>query len=342
MSTMGKKKGRKRKRGRRKNPKEGLLMGRGLHKQTVELINFIKENILKDDKKSIRRIYYALEALQMVESSDEAYQKVSYACKMARFHGLIHPEQLLLDKARQSRSFAEDTALAPHLLERLSWRAFGYHVNYWDVKDEYIEVWQEKESMEPEFFKICNDYNVRLETAKGDQSITAIWFAMKRLDLFLSTDKKIILLYFGDFNPSGLHSPIAIQNTMRKLRAAWKNEFKNDFSQIEFKRIALNHEHLDKYQLPENPTKKKTIKDKSIAEKFIRKYGDRNVEMESLAERQPEEMKKLIVSAISEYVDEEDRAKLKDRMTKVRWRLKKIYDEMIKIYFKEKWNMEYP
>jgi hypothetical protein len=247
MRMSSKRKGRKRKRGRRKNPKEGLLMGRGLHKKTVELIDFIKENILKDDRKSIRRIYYALEARQMLESSDEAYQKVIYTMKMARFHGLIHPEQLLLDKARVSWSHVRESKSAKYVIDGLDWAGYGYQVNYWDIIDTYIEVWQEKEGMEPEFMPITKAYNIRLETGRGDQSITAIWNAMKRWDLFLSGDKRIVVLYFGDFNPSGLHAPIAIQNTVAKLRNAWKDEFNGDFSKIEFKRVALTLENVKKF-----------------------------------------------------------------------------------------------
>lgn len=310
-------------------------MGRGLHKKTVEMIDFIKENILKDDRKSIRRIYYALEARQMLESSDEAYQKVIYAMKMARFHGLIHPEQLLLDKARVSWSHVRESKSAKYVIDSLDWAGYSYVVNYWDIIDTYIEVWQEKEGMEPEFMPITKAYNIRLETGRGDQSITAIWNAMKRWDLFLSGDKKIIILYFGDFNPSGLHAPIAIQNTIAKLSNAWKNEFKGDFSKIEFKRVALTLEHVKKYNLPQNPTKKKTHKDKVIAAKFIKQYGDVNVEMESLAERDPDEFKMLIQKAIEEYVDEDVRAKAEARTDKVIARLNKIIKKMKKDYFEK-------
>lgn len=316
-------------------------MGRGLHKKTVELINFIKENILLDQQKSIRRIYYALEARQILESSDEAYQKVIYAMKMARFHGLIHPRQLLLDKARVTRSRVEETYLADKIFKRLTWTAYNYNINYWDISDVYIEVWQEKEGMEPEFVPVTDSYNVRLETGRGDQSITAIWNAMKRWDLFLSGDKKIVVLYFGDFNPSGLHAPVAIQNTIVKLRKTWKNEFKGNFNNIEFKRVALTLEHVKKYNLPQNPTKKKTHKDKVIAAKFIRKYGDINVEMESLAERQPDEFKKLIQTAVEKYVDEDAKVKADVRTEKVRAKVRKIIKEIRNDYFKEKWDLDF-
>lgn len=337
-----KRRGRKRKRGRRKNPKEGLLMGRGLHKQTVDLINYIKKNILlKNQQKIIRRIFYALEASQIVESSDEAYQKTQYACKMARYHGLIHPEQFLVDKGRTSRSYIDKTYLASKIFKLLARSALSYNINFWDISDTYIEVWQEKEGMETEFLPLCNKYNVKLETGRGDQSITVIWYAMKRFDQLLTKKTKIVILYFGDFNPSGLHAPVAIQNTMTKLRNTWKHEFRSDFKNIEFQRIALNLEHVKKFNLPENPTKKKTYKDKKIAERFIRKYGDINVEMESLVERHPEEFHKLIETAIVKYVDPETKAKAKHRTEVARRRIGETIKEMMSLYFKDKWDTEY-
>lgn len=337
-----KRRGRKRKRRRRKNPTEGLLMGRGLHKETRKLIDYIKENILTKPK-SIRRIYYALEAVQMIESSDESYQKIVSAMKMARFHGLIHPEMFLLDKARKSSSYLKDTYKALNIFQLLHWNP--YYINYWDVSDFYLEVWQEKEGMEQEFLPLTKEYNVRLETGRGYQSIRSIWNAMKRFEPFLLDDKKIKILYFGDFNPAGFHAVTHIQNTIAKLWNSWQNEFKADFSNIEFKRIGLNLEHLEKYNLPENPTKKKTHKDRVIAEEFIKQYGDRNVEMESLAEREPEIFTEIIQTALQKAFSEElleERRKAEHRTTVGKRRIEEIIKEMMKLYYKEKWNQNIP
>lgn len=310
-------------------------MGRGLHKKTVELINFIKVNILKDERKMIRRIYYALEAHQYIKASSKNYQMVKNAIKMARFHGLIHPDQILVDEARKGSVYVSKSQAAHKLIENLSYKAYGYTVNFWEYSDYYIEVWQEKEAMNPEFSSICRNYNVLLETGKGDQSIQVIWFAMKRWNLFLSADKKIVILYFGDFNPSGLHAPIAIQNTISKLAKAWKNEFTCDFSQVEFKRIGLNLKHIKDNNLPENPTKKTTHKDKVLAERFIRKFGDINVELESLAERNPSACNKMISEAIEEYVDKEAQEKAAHKESMVIPRLVKIINRMKDNYLEE-------
>jgi hypothetical protein len=330
--------GRKRKRGRRKNTElEGQLMGRGLHKKTVELIDYIKANILKNERKMIRRIYYALEAHQYITASSKNYQMVKNAIKMARFHGLIHPNQILIDNARKSSVYVNKTTLAHNIINTLSYKAYSYSVNFWDYSNYYIEVWQEKEAMNPEFKSICNKYNIKLETGKGDQSIQVIWYAMKRWDLFLSADKKIVVLYFGDFNPSGLHAPIAIQNTISKLAEAWKSEFKNDFSKVEFKRVGLNLEHVKKYHLPENPTKKTTHKDKVIAKRFIRKFGDINVEMESLAEskKYPLAFTKMVNEAIEEYVDEKAQKKAAYKENTIIPRLEKIINTMKNNYLEK-------
>ena len=208
--------GRKRKRGRRKNPTEGLMMGRGLHKNTTEIIQYINDNILNDNQeKSVRRIYYALEAKKIIESSPKNYQMIKNIVKQARFHGLIHPDRLRLDKGRFSRSYIWETSRAKDIIKSLVTSAYGYNTNFWDYSDVILEVWQEKETLEPDFLRICEKYNIRCETGRGDQSIRVIWNALKRWDLFLSTDKKIVVLYFGDFNPYGEHAPIAIQNTIK-------------------------------------------------------------------------------------------------------------------------------
>lgn len=312
-------------------------MGRGIHKPTRDLIEYIKENILRDERKSIRRIYYALEARQMIVSSDKNYQMVQNAIKTARFHGLIDPDQILVDKGRQSRCGVENSYTAHRVIERLENTAYWYSVNFWELSKSYVEVWQEKESVEPEFIPICRNYNVRLETGRGDQSIQVIWNAMKRWNLLLCRGKKITVLYFGDFNPSGLHAPIAIQNTIAKLSRSWKDRFDNDFSKIEFKRIGLTLEHINQYHLPQNPTKQTSLKDKVIAKRFIRKYGDINVEIESLAERNKEGFLQMIENALKDHVDEEARLNARIKETNVQPRLRKIIKEMKDDYFaKEK------
>lgn len=333
--------GRKRKRGRRKNTEymqEGQLLGRGLHKETVELIQYINANILQNQPKSIRRIYYALEAQQKIESSPKSYQKIVNTVKMARFHGLIHPDLLLVDRKRQTRTHITNTYFTHEIFKTLQYAAYAYKVNFWNHSEDYIEIWQEKGTVEPEFHKICQKYNIRLETGGGDQSIQIIWQSMKRWNLFLSRHKRIVILYFGDFNPSGLHALTAIQNTVSKLASAWKHEFTSDFSQIEFKRIGLSVEHIEKHHLPENPTKQTTHKDKVIAERFIRKYGDRNVEIDSLAERNPEALNQMIEDAINEYVDENTKVKAKEKENKVRPRIEKIITKMMKNYFEKEEN----
>ncbi len=327
------KRGRKPKKGRKKNPEGGLLMGRGLHKKTIELIDFINKHILKDERKSIRRIYYALEARQKITTSSKNYQMIKNAIKMARFHGLINPDQILIDKARQSRTSITETYHAHQVIKALDNMGYWYSINYWDMSDYYIEVWQEKEAMEPEFLPICGKYNIRLETGKGDQSIQVIWAAMKRWNLLLSADKKIVVLYFGDFNPSGIHALTAIQNTITKLNDAWKNKFTCDFSEIEFRRIGLHLSHILKYELPQNPTKQTTHKDKVLAKRFIAKYGDVNVELESLAERNKPALLQMIEEAIKEYVEDDVKIKLEQKKRKIYPRIQKIINTMKEDYF---------
>lgn len=310
-------------------------MGRGLHTKTVELIDYINTHILKNEKKMIRRIYYALESHQKIKASPKNYQMVKNALKAARFHGLIHPDLILIDKGRISSAHVSSTVHAHNIINTLHYSAYSYSVNIWDYSEYYLEIWQEKEAMNPEFIKICREYNLRLETGKGDQSIQVIWNAMKRWDLFLSADKKIVVLYFGDFNPSGLHAPRAIQNTISKLTSAWKDEFENDFSSITFKRVGLSLKHIKEYNLPQNPTKKTTHKDKVLAERFIRKFGDINVELESLAERNPSALDHMIRSAIEKYVDQDAVIKAEHKENIVIPKLKKIIQSITNDYLEK-------
>ena len=111
--------------------------------------------------------------------------------------------------------------------------------------------------------------------------------------------KNITILYFGDFDPSGDWMDEDIRDRLR--------EFNLD---IEFKRILLNFEHVQEYDLPisfEVLAKKKdgTVYDKlkadPRAQRFIDKHGKlMQVEIDAL---DPAVLVGYVENSILEYLD---------------------------------------
>jgi len=106
-----------------------------------------------------------------------------------------------------------------------------------------------------------------------------------RLDYY--PDKNPVMLYFGDFDPSGVEMLESIEITLKDELGA---------SGIEFKRIALTREDIYKNKLPHSPdalkrtdTRAKGGRGKPYRYKFVMGIDDSPINLLS-----PEELKALI------------------------------------------------
>jgi len=97
------------------------------------------------------------------------------------------------------------------------------------------------------------------------------------------------MLYFGDFDPSGMEILAAIQKTLN-------NEM--DLDTIEFKRIALLRDDIFTYNLPHNPGALK--KTDTRAKKHVERYGELAVELDAL---RPDVLEGKIRNAIESELD---------------------------------------
>lgn len=143
----------------------------------------------------------------------------------------------------------------------ISFRGGGY-----DSANEWIEAFKDKEclldkrwtqnkiiivcfeaqAMKSQFEHYTEDYYVSLVPFKGDASIEYKWRIAKAIEDFSRIyEKPIKILYFGDLDPKGEEIP---ENALRDIRA-WSSV------PFEYERIGLNEEHVEKWNLPENPDK---------------------------------------------------------------------------------------
>lgn len=294
-----------------------------LQQKTLDLINMAKA-IVKDTPMDLREIYYEAEARQFIIASSKTYVSLKNALITARKRGLFDPALISTPYDRQPMSMPPTKRSAKQALEIIKSIPKFYQIDNWDFQPNYIEVWVEKITLCKYFRPICEKFGVILIPCKGDQAISAIWDAKKRFDKKLTLDKKVKILYFGDFNPSGVHAPIAINNTFKD----WNTH------NIEFKRIALLFEDIAKYNLPPNPTKKTTKKDRTLAERFIAKYGaDYNVELDSLKAHNFDEFIGRIESSILKQIDIKIWNKSSKQIATGRKRLEHIVEKRFKDQF---------
>lgn len=252
-----------------------------MQKQSLEFLAQVQKIIDSYDfALTLRQIYYQLVAKQIIPNEQRYYKKLSRLCVMGRDEGIL-PEEKFIDRTRilvKSSSWLD-------LNDFMNTVKYSYRKNKWQNQDNYLEIWTEKDALRSVLSEITYKYGVALMIARGQFPRTGIYETSKRYKA--QNDKECYLYYCGDFDPSGL-----------SIYGSIKKRLTNFGISINFERIALTEEQIEKYQLPSDPGKKSDPN----YNKFVSIYGsDRVVELDSLP---PDILRKIIEDCILQNIDQ--------------------------------------
>jgi len=121
---------------------------------------------------------------------------------------------------------------------------------------------------------------------RGFSSVSFLYDFKSRL--IKRDDREPSMLYFGDFDPSGVEMLTAMKTTLREELGV---------NGIEFKRIALLEDDIFTYRLPHNPNALK--KTDTRAKKHLEAYGEVAVELDAL---RPDILEQKVRDAINEEI----------------------------------------
>jgi len=217
---------------------------------------------------TLRQVYYQLVGKGLIENKVSQYNMLSALLKWARIDGYI------------SWNDIEDRVRAYHDLSgwynsdkfiEASLRSFlkGYRRDLLQSQKKYLEIWIEKDALSTIFTRVAGDYTVPVVVCRGFSSVSFLNEFKGRLKRL--KQKEPLMLYFGDFDPSGVEMLEAMKITL-------KDEL--GVNGIRFKRIALLKNDIIKYRLPHNPDALK--KTDTRAKKHIEAYGELAVELDAL------------------------------------------------------------
>lgn len=292
-----------------------------------QLLSHIQEVLSNGEKRTVRDVYYALEA----RGVKFEYRFVKRAVKRGRRAGYIDPSQII-DTSRQAETVPATGYESPRAFvdEQVRGIADSYWRDPWKDQPTYVEVWLEKASLGNVFAPICDEHYVRLEATRGDWSDSKVYEAANRLAKPLVNGSDVHILYFGDFNPSGFHAPVSILDTLgyydlninrpfpsSEEYAYFHPEVGSPFGfdsepggrvDLHFERCGLNLEHIKQFDLPENPVPSSHYKDKKLRKhfrQFVSGGRDVNVELNALKEYEREFLENLVRSKIQARIDSE-------------------------------------
>ena len=249
--------------------------------RAVPIVNSYNSDI------TIRALHYRLVALGFPNTIPH-YKRVGAAMTAARWDGLLRFNQFVdHERARIGETDYVETILEDKVndgIEAIDYWMTSYYKNRWENQPNYIEVWIEKKALISAFKGTCYNQNVALCPCKGYPSLTFLNDAKNRFLEAEYNGKNLIMLYFGDYDPSGEDIPRSIDATLSKMGVG-----------VNVKRIALMEEQVISMGLPPAPTKAKDTRSGKWG-------GIGQVELDAI---EPNELALMVEGAIDSLFDED-------------------------------------
>jgi len=242
-----------------------------------------------DTALTLRQLYYRLVSKHLFSNTINSYKRLSRLMVRARETRDV-PVNCLEDRSRRilgrgdtGYNSAEDFLKQRFANLQSSWKSFN--MPRWDDQPVYLVVSLEKDALSRLVSDIANRYAVRTFPTRGYPSFTYVQNMASYIRNRLK-DKPTVVLYFGDFDPSGIDIERDLTERLAKYDAG-------DFS---VQRVALNSDQIEQYKLPPMPVKKSDAR----AESFVEEYGNMTVELDAL---EPNVLKNLVQQAILSHIN---------------------------------------
>jgi len=234
---------------------------------------------------TLRQIYYQLVGKGYIPNNKSQYGMLSNLLKWARIKEFIAWDDIE-DRVRVFEDLTGWDCKESFIQVETKFYLTTYSRNLLSTQDVYLECWIEKDALRSIFTKIAGQYSVPVVVCRGFSSASFLNDFKERVNL----DRRYtVMLYFGDFDPSGMEMLSAMKTTL---------EDEMGVNGVEFKRISLLEDDIIKYKLPHNPDAIK--KSDTRTEKHLLAYGDVAVELDALP---PAILEEKIRGAIEAEID---------------------------------------
>lgn len=271
--------------------------------------SFIDQNVIP----TLRTIHYALVSKNIIPNTKTAYKGLSVALVKARQDNVISWDWLA-DEGRDIEEGEINLVFEPNYYATYRIRSVvdnlknglkgstGFRYPKWMNQQYYVEVWIEKNALRATFKNVINKFKVALVPSRGYSSWTFLKEANDRI-VNNSDGKTPLILYFGDFDPSGV-------DIERALREAMNEYFGLN---LKVKRIGVTKAQIEEYNLPTTPEDAEEIEKLRRDSRFKNwEHGNYRVELDALLAFVPDEFKRIIEESIKEYFDEDIYSEVQD------------------------------
>lgn len=288
---------------------------RGAARQTINHCNrIIAEYAAQGYDLTVRQLYYQFVSRDLIRNTQSEYKRLAGIISDARLAGLIDWNSIV-DRTRNVRRLSHWDS--PRDIIRTTSNAFN--IDRWEKQPIRIMCLIEKDALVGVFEPVCQEYDVPLLSCRGYTSQSEMWSVAQTLGGYLADDQRILILHFGDHDPSGLDMTRDIRERLQNFlftdwvvherktggddssdaflnRMTVEQQAGNGWHQrIEVRRMALTYDQIGQYNPPPNPAKETDVRFAG----YQRQYGDESWELDAL---EPTVLGDLVRRAIeSEY-----------------------------------------
>jgi hypothetical protein len=163
----------------------------------------------------------------------------------------------------------------------------GYNRCMAQKQGNYIEIWIEKAALLHIVKPVADDFCRRVVVCRGYNSITFQAEFYNRATEAMGMDQQPIVLYFGDWDPSGVNMIYAAMQTLTD---------ELDLDMVRYIRAGINPEHFSEIQADPVPINA----DDTRARRFVDQHGPTAYELDAI---HPERLQDLVRTNLEEFTD---------------------------------------
>lgn len=202
-----------------KDASTGLIRQWSADKLTIvnEIISTVNKYQAQGFRLTLRQLYYQLVKANTIPNHDTCYKKLGTILDDCRYSGNVD-WSAIEDRGRIPKLPYWVTGISDALKDTVQ----SYRLNRQEGQKKLIELWTEKDAISNILFRITSQYHINLVVNKGYTSSSAIYQAYDRFVEQLNAQRPIVVLYFGDHDPSGLDMVRDIEDRLIKMFAKGK------------------------------------------------------------------------------------------------------------------------
>ena len=244
-----------------------------------------------DIKLTNRQMYYQLVALDFIPNAIEVYKRVSKFITDARYGGYLD-WKIFEDRGRQTKPPSEWDNISALIDTSLK----AYRLPRWKGQDFYIEVLCEKQALESVLKPVTKKWHVQFGYNKGYTSAASMYDLYQRVLAGIFSDKDVIVLYFGDHDPSGIDMVRDIETRITEFLI--NGDLGLDpilvYDHFTVEALALTMDQVRELNPPPNPAKFSDPR----AKEYIKEHGNTSWELDAI---DPMLLQKIAEDGILKY-----------------------------------------